>query len=275
MPLLEGRQSTSGWSALDTATRLARTMRHTSLSSWLTVCRFPAPPILIGGCGRSGTTLLLSVLAAHPSIVAIPFETGLFSRTFDRPLRTIDHRQRLLRAQLLAARQPISSTARRWCEKTPRNVLGLPILLRDFGAEVRFIHIVRDGRDVVASRHPAQARAGVYVDLDRWVRDVSTGLAFAHDPRVYTLRYEDLVQTPRVTLETLLSWLEEPWSAFLDDYQRHTGVKQSKAWAHDAKPISTSSVAKWRTADHTNIVEAFSRNEEASGLLARLGYPVN
>ncbi len=35
-------------------------------------------PIIIGGCGRSGTTLLLSILGSHPNIQAIKDETGLF-----------------------------------------------------------------------------------------------------------------------------------------------------------------------------------------------------
>ena len=32
-------------------------------------------PIVIGGCARSGTTLLLSVLSCHPNVYAIPVET--------------------------------------------------------------------------------------------------------------------------------------------------------------------------------------------------------
>ena len=37
-----------------------------------------ASPLIIGGCGRSGTTLLLSVLSAHPKVLAIPHETEAF-----------------------------------------------------------------------------------------------------------------------------------------------------------------------------------------------------
>ena len=35
------------------------------------VLQIPQTPILIGGCGRSGTTLLLSLLSAHPRIRAV------------------------------------------------------------------------------------------------------------------------------------------------------------------------------------------------------------
>jgi hypothetical protein len=39
---------------------------------------FTDTPILIGGGARSGTTLLLSILSAHPAIFAIRKELGLF-----------------------------------------------------------------------------------------------------------------------------------------------------------------------------------------------------
>ncbi len=39
---------------------------------------FPDPPVIIGGCGRSGTTLLLSILASHPAILGVPEELYLF-----------------------------------------------------------------------------------------------------------------------------------------------------------------------------------------------------
>ena len=40
--------------------------------------RFARAPISIGGAPRSGTTLLLSVLSAHPSLFAINHETFAF-----------------------------------------------------------------------------------------------------------------------------------------------------------------------------------------------------
>ena len=40
---------------------------------------FKKPPIYIGGCGRSGTTLLLSILSSHPEIFACPGELEMFN----------------------------------------------------------------------------------------------------------------------------------------------------------------------------------------------------
>ncbi len=40
--------------------------------------RFSQSPVIIGGCARSGTTLVLAILAAHPSIYTIPNEIRAF-----------------------------------------------------------------------------------------------------------------------------------------------------------------------------------------------------
>jgi len=44
-------------------------------------------PIVIGGCARSGTSLLLSLLSCHPQIIAIPVETQTLCPTayYPRP----------------------------------------------------------------------------------------------------------------------------------------------------------------------------------------------
>ncbi|MCA9555784.1 MAG: sulfotransferase, partial [Myxococcales bacterium] len=52
--------------------------------------RFPEPPIIIGGCGRSGTTLVASILSCHPRIAVVGPETRAFAAgayPSDRPPR--------------------------------------------------------------------------------------------------------------------------------------------------------------------------------------------
>ena len=44
--------------------------------------RFTCPPVYIGGCGRSGTTLLLSILSAHKDIFACPRELNPFENAY-------------------------------------------------------------------------------------------------------------------------------------------------------------------------------------------------
>lgn len=250
-----------------------RTLTRTSLPSLRRIMRFSEPPILLGGCGRSGTTLLLSILAAHPHIAAIPHETALFARLAKKRFPGLRHRVMVARAQLLLAREDIGPLAHRWCEKTPRNVRALPRLLRHFGSEVRFVHLVRDGRDLITSRHPRHD--GPYVPVERWVRDVSAGLRFRDDPRVYTLRYEDLVKDTDTALGSLLEWLGEPFAPELRQFETHTSVTESRAWSHRVRPLSGQSIGRWRDPRYADEVAALMADPEAVRLLQELGYPLS
>jgi len=248
---------------------ISRTLTQTRPQALMQQLRFDAPPILIGGCGRSGTTLLLSALGAHPRIAAISRETTLFARRRRHRFPSLTHRVMLLRASLMLAREPVKPEARRWCEKTPANVRVLDRILGRFD-DVRFIHIVRDGRDVVTSSHPS--RPGPWVPVRRWVEDVSAGLRYEDDPRVYTLRYEAFVSDYEPTMRALLGWLDEPFTPEMTAYHEHTTVKRSKAWGSRAREVHAASVGRWsdpRYADHVNELLA---DPEAVALLERLGY---
>jgi len=246
-----------------------RLLRRTNPRVLLQQRGFDAPPILIGGCGRSGTTMLLAMLAAHPRIAAIPFETNLFARLLPEPFPAVSHRIACLRASLLVARQPHKPRARRWCEKTPGNVHALHRILDRFD-DVRFVHIVRDGRDVVTSSHPM--RPGPWVPVRRWVEDVSAGLRFEDDPRVYTVRYEDLVTEYEPTMRALLDWLGEPFSPEMRAYHEHTTVRRSNAWRSGARSVDARSVGRHEDPAHADHVSALLADPEAVALLERLGY---
>jgi hypothetical protein len=72
---------------------------------------------------------------------------------------------------------------------------------------VKFVHLVRDGRDVVLSKHPTYPDE-YHVEPERWIRDVREGARFLSDPRVYTLRYEDLILDHDKALRGLCGYLE-------------------------------------------------------------------
>lgn len=206
-------------------------------------------PIIIGGCGRSGTTLMRVMLDTHPSICCGP-ESHLFLP--HRPnIRTLANRFGLKEADVqLFLRQSRSqaefidtffrgySTRQqkpRWAEKTPRNVNQLDFIFRHF-PHARFIHMLRDGRDTVCSlrTHPRHKVVnGSLVKLDtwhpledcisRWVTDVQAGLRYREDPRYLEIRYEDLVSRPRETLERVFAFVGEPFDERVLDYHEVKG----------------------------------------------------
>ena len=111
-------------------------------------------PLILVGAGRSGTKILRDVLATHPDIDCVPFDVNYIwtigntkadhDQLSPNSLAEAD-RQRII--QLLAKQ---SQGAPFLLEKTVSNTLRLPFVLKVF-PEARFIHLIRDGRDVTES----------------------------------------------------------------------------------------------------------------------------
>ena len=121
-------------------------------------------PIFIGGAGRSGTTLLRVLLDTHPRIACgpelkvIPMVAGMWQQ-FQQPLYPILERYHLSHASIndifatmlrsLTGEFVARSGKSRLAEKTPDNVFFFQHLSYMFPGSP-FIHVIRDGRDVVA-----------------------------------------------------------------------------------------------------------------------------
>lgn len=259
-----------------------------------------AAPVIVGGCGRSGTTIFRVILDTHPNMCCGP-ESVLFAPRWPR-LDTLTGRfmtdEGTVREMLDRSRSQASfideffqryAAARgkpRWAEKTPANVRHLGFTFEHF-PKARFVHVIRDGRDVVCSlrTHPRYAVVdGEMVELhtsnpieqciDRWVRDVRAGLRFRKDPRYTEVKYEDLVSRPRETVQRICGFIGEE---FHEGMLRFYEVReQSRNYVHFAQtpeatmPIYTHSVSRWRTELGPDDIALFKK--QAGGLLNHLGY---
>ncbi|HEY0503771.1 MAG TPA: sulfotransferase [Lysobacter sp.] len=112
-----------------------------------------------------------------------------------------------------------------WLEKTPDHLFYVEAIRRCV-PDARFIHVVRDGEEVVASLHRAareHAPWRPFLDLDRcigrWGRAVAESLRWIDDPRHRLVRYEDLVAAPEATLRQVLAFIGCAEDARL--WQRH------------------------------------------------------
>ena len=109
-------------------------------------------------------------------------------------------------------------------DKTPRYTFRLNLLARIF-PQAKFIHIVRDGRDVITSTCHHAYRAGQRAVIDKtrpeyfsytaqcasvWVKNVSAAVKFGSEhPESYLMvKYEDMQLEPEQTLETILKFLD-------------------------------------------------------------------
>jgi len=230
------------------------------------------PPVIIGGCGRSGTSLLLAVLSAHPALLAIPQETEAFCPTAwtEEPDLGAPFRPEIIEQSLSELDHP--PTARRWVEKSPKNVLFFGRLIDHFGPEVRLLNTVRDGRDVVTSFHPTRRRERPWVSPKRWVDDVSAGLPFDHHPSVLVVRYEDLILDFEPTVRRICAFLGEELHPHLLDWHGHATVRSHVAWSDRVSRLHPESIGKWRRPENRPWVEPLLALDQARRLLTHYGY---
>lgn len=230
----------------------------------------PAKGVVIGGCARSGTTLLLSALSCHPEICAIPRETQLLCPTAYHPRPDSRAAFEWERFELEIARYSKSGQTY-WCEKTPRNVHYFDRLVAARGESVRLIHMVRDGRDVITSSHPDQP-CDYWVEPQRWIDDVRAGLNSEQHPQVLRVGYERLVRDATFELARICRFLELTPGRYFDRYPKGATVRSSNAWSERARPLHTRSVGRWRDVEHRSRADDFAERPDARALLREFGY---
>jgi hypothetical protein len=264
-------------------------------------------PVIIGGCARSGTTLMRVILDSHPHIYCGPESYLLVSNR----IKTKEAREKLSSRfdvsineidTFVASSRSLSefierffrhlagvNGKKRWGEKTPTNIRRLDYIFRHF-PNVKVIHMIRDGRDNVCSlrHHPSRKIVdGKVIPLDtdnpieecieRWVKDVSLGRRYLGDPRYIEVRYEDLVMDQRGTLESILGFLGESWD---DTLMNHYNVKGSGRDIEKfpqnieaTKPVYTKAIGRWRKELTGEEIKLFK--EKAGELLKELEYVEN
>jgi hypothetical protein len=234
-------------------------------------------PIVIGGCGRSGTTLLLSILSCHPKIFAIDIETvalcpdgydtdGLYNKSPDLAVPF-----RLEKIYHYFLERDIPASCECWCEKTPRNVLYFDRILRHFRERVCIIHIVRDGRDVVTSLHPGHTDR-FWVPPHRWAMDVAAGRRMENHPQISTIRYEDLVRQYEMTMRRICEFIDEEFDAAFLAYPNSARIKESGAWFNPAQATNDKSIGRWQDPQYKEIVAALLQEPMAIELLRHYDY---
>jgi len=252
-------------------------------------------PIVVGGCGRSGTTLLRTILNAHRDI-ACSQESGVFTslskinfdnisnslalgraevvRIYRRSACRVEFIERLYRAYL----ERVGKL--RWAEKDPNAVKAIGRIFAGF-PDGRFIHIIRDGRDVACSlrthpkyrvvdgaRVPVRSWNPIEQCIQRWMTDVGAGLEWRGDPRYMEVRYEELIARPGETMRAVLGFIGENWDDSI--LRSYTSADVPITHPEIARGLSRAAVGRWRQ-DLTGSDRACFKRL-ANDLLVELGY---
>lgn len=231
---------------------------------------FTRKPVIIGACPRSGTTLLLSILDSYPGIFGIKNQTYAFCEWKDSPLSPFPYRLDRLYREFLVTKIPVQKA--RWCEKTPKNIRYLPQILKYFQKDAKIINLVRDGRDVITSKHPKHNPDDFWVSINRWVYDVKIGLKYSKEENVLTVRYEDLITNFTPVMKTISDFLEEDFVPDKETWVQYTSLKKSKHWAKPLHKIHAKSINRWERNEYKEVMDSFYGNPEAVALLKRLNY---
>jgi hypothetical protein len=146
--------------------------------------------------------------------------------------------------------------------------------------DARFIHLIRDGRDVALSIiqqpwGPSDFLTAIrqWAETVRWARKM---LRMLPDDRHLELRFEDLVSDPRAQLERLTNFLGVEFEpGMLTDYTKNAPEKVgdflNKHHAHLGQRPQRSQAFKWQSA--LGPVDQAVAYELAGSVLEELGYP--
>ena len=215
--------------------------------------------------------MLLSILDAYPHIHSIQRQTYAFAKWSENEPYIPPRIDRIYREFLL---HKISPLATRWCEKTPRNIRHFDKILNFFQGKVKLIHMIRDGRDVVTSKHPLHKPDEYWVSVKRWMNDVKAGLRLKDNPQVFTIKYEDLIFNFDGKIKDLSQFLEEDFIPTAQSWKLKTSVKKSKHWAQPVQDLHARSIKRWQKPEHAKRMQEFRHTQGAQDLLKELGYKV-
>jgi hypothetical protein len=116
----------------------------------------------------------------------------------------------------------------RWGDKTPIYVRNMRMIAGEL-PEARFVHLIRDGRDVALSRRARGMGAGKPIadTADRWRRRIEEARAQARRlrGRYLELRYEDLVTAPEPQLRRVCELIELDYDPAMLDYHERAGER--------------------------------------------------
>lgn len=247
-------------------------------------------PIFVVGCARSGTTLLQAMIHSHPRL-AMPPENRFLMSVYRRraqfgdlrqpenvdavahavindksskfrdlglkadPTRTRMHEVPPTMGSLLGsvlegyARR---SDKQRWGDKRPNYIQHLDVLLELF-PDAQIVHVIRDGRDCVASlKQMPWWTFGYPASVYKWARAIDVGLdarARLRPDQYHEIRYEDLIADPRRHLSALCDFLGEELNEAMLEHHRDAEKKvpDYKDWHQQVRrPLTGTAVQRWR-----------------------------
>ncbi|MEE9417152.1 MAG: sulfotransferase [Acidimicrobiales bacterium] len=267
-------------------------------------------PVFISGHARSGTTLLGNLIDRHPSF-AIFLESFFIPRyavtqRLYSPLHKRENLEALARS-ITSQRSSIDNglqftpdlldilpeptyphlidammsnwaknqSKKRWGDKSPGYITKFSVL-KELFPNAKFVHIIRDGRDVCLSLQALGWESNPVRVAKAWSKTVGGASLYGRQnlgDDYLEINYERLIADPANELETIMGFLGE--SFFESQLSNQPVVSNNNAfapWPGVNQSVKASNAEKWRSAMPPKDLQLF--NLVAGDALRQLGYPV-
>jgi Sulfotransferase family len=224
------------------------------------------------GVGRSGTTLVSAFMGAHSKLQAQP-ETGILRRYIfskvDTSVKDALKDERVARnEQLVDILRQSNSIEDAYSQMMSADLEGIsfqvdkdPRLIEyivptaEMFPEAKFVHVLRDPRDVLASKLKADWSRGrtlfSYLLVSRIQLMIARQAEIAMPHRVHLLRYEYLIRNPKDQCKSLCRFLGIDFEDAMLDHSRSSNVlvhESEMQWKGNIKlPLMRNNAGKWKS----------------------------
>ncbi len=251
-------------------------------------------PFFVVSSGRTGTTLLASILDRHPEVLVPPEQfvmanaiikyrllnylewldlVSIIVGEFARSKGTMNWELKVNELIQDLANLPVEERSlgkifdalfrsygtqkgysfRIWGDKSPLSTDYMELIAPVF-PEAKYLGLVRDGRDVIASIYKKNPDADVPYATKKWNHAIAMQRKLQKKlgpDQFKQVRYEDLVREPEKIMREICDFLEVEYTPAIletqDDYLEKLGaVGDTEAFRNVAKPINPDSIGKWR-----------------------------
>lgn len=253
------------------AERLHERFTRAWVASWsdLSVDSGNVSPVFLIGFPRSGTTLLDTMLGAHPEVRVLEERPGLeaaiaalaqASRRYPEGLQNLSTNDRriLRQSYFSAAGVDGHESAQMVLDKSPLYSMHVGLIRRLF-PQARILFMLRHPCDVVLScfmtNFEINSSTVNFLELGNTVKLYCAVMSLWHryrevlQPQCYQVRYEDLVADGEQALRGATQFLGLDWVPGLLDHAKHAfdrGRIQSASYAQVTRPLYANACGRWR-----------------------------
>ncbi len=257
-------------------------------------------PIVIGGCPRSGTTLARALIGVHPKIVSLQLECNILpmirdmnflKNVFEFSSEEINELNNTYKDPICFAENVLKLYVQKEgtqfvAVKNPFHIVIVDELFHYF-PNMKFIHVIRDGRDTACSLRtfpkrkivngkivPNIVRSPFDWCIRRWVSCINRGRKGGmKSDRYIEVKYEDLVNNTAITMEKIYEFLGVEMTVtdeLLNFYKHEKEDKHLQQTMGVKKPIYEKSIGRWKKDMNESEKEMFKHM--AGKMLIDLGY---